>query len=693
MIRTLSIASALAVLLAPAVVAAAPAPAPPLYHGAAYYPELWPESEVDRDIERMKALGINVVRIGEFAWSKMEPDEGKIDLRYFVRVMDKLHAAGIRVVFCTPTATPPVWLTDGRPDRAFVNQEGVVMVHGARQHVSYDHPDVRAASFRIVEAIGQAVGRHPSLIAWQIDNEFKCHVAEDFSDASVAAWGRWLQKRYKTIDALNEAWGTEIWSERYQRFDQVPAPRKTPFIHNASLSTAYLAFSREAIADFMDEQSAILRKHSSAPITHNMHLGFATNLERMNRNLDFASFDAYTPASNYARLVMNGDVFRGAKPGKPFWVMETSVAHNGWLGNHEPIHPPGFLAAEIVAWYGLGSEAVSWWLWRQQRTGCELPHSAVISAWGKPTIGYESVQSVEAARKSLNDALRRTRPAPSEVALTWSDRARMFLQTEPLGGGKTFKVEYPAILSAWHKLLLDAGFARDVRFEDAPLDGLKLLVTPYMPHVSEAFRERVTAWMKTGGVWIAGPVTGARTAEHTVPTDAALGPLEALAGVETVFSFPITGAESTGTAWNLKAPLSGWCHAFKAAAPEVKVVGTLEGELAKGLGFITERSVGKGAIVMLGADPQGDEGQALLAKLVTHYAERAGVTRRYTVSPGTLVAPRVDDAGRESWLVVNLDGKGGKVDLPKAARDGLTGKPVPAGPLALARYEYRLVLY
>ena len=661
-----------------------------LYHGAAYYPELWPESEIDRDIAIMRATGINVVRMGEFAWAKMEPDEGRISLDYFVRVMDKLHAADIGTIFCTPTATPPIWLIDRHPERCYVNADGVTMIHGARQHASYDHPDVQAASWRIVEAIAKAVGRHPGLVGWQIDNEFKCHVAEDFSEASVACWHKWLERRYGTIEKLNDAWGTEIWSQRYQRFDQVPAPRKTPFLHNASLSTAYLLFSRDAIAEFMDAQSAIIRRYSAAPITHNFSLGFSVHFERMCEKLDFASFDNYSPSTNYSAIIMNCDMFRAAKPGRPFWVMETSCAHNGWLKNYETPHPPGYLVAEAVACYGLGAEGFSYWLWRQQRTGCELPHSAVISAWGKPGVGFESVKQVEKARRELLPLLKATRPAPAEAALTWSDRGRAFLQTEPLGENGVYKVDHRVIQSAWHERLLDAGLHRDIRFENAPLDSLKLLVTPAMPHVSDAFRERVKAWVEQGGVWICGPLTGMRTAEHTVPTDAGLGALDALAGVETVFSFPVTGTGAEGEFDGVSAQLSGWCHAFRPSHVDTKVVGALKCEQAPGLAFITERKLGRGAVVMLGSQPQGDAGADLLAKLVAHYAAQAGATR-ISSSKGTLVCPRVTPDGRVLWLAVNMDGHGGQVELPHSGQDALTNSSVSSGPLKLARYEHRVI--
>lgn len=662
-----------------------------LLHGTCYYPELWPESDIARDIAEMKKLGLNMVRLGEFTWSKMEPDEGKVSVDFFVRVLDRLHDAGIGVVYCTPTPTPPVWLTHGRPDRCFVDAEGRVMSHGARQHASYEHPEVRAACLRIVEQLASAVGRHPAIIAWQIDNEFKCHVGEDFNAHAVAHWHRWLEARYGTIGQLNDAWGTEIWSERYQRFDQVPAPVRTPFLHNASLSTAYRMFCRESIAEFMDAQAAIIRRHSDRPITHNTVTFFSVNHERLFANLDFASFDDYPNRDAWPAIVFDNDLCRPAKPGRAHWFMETSVAHNGWFGNHEVTHPPGFLAAEAVASFGLGAQAINYWLWRQQRTGCELPHSAILSTWFKPSVGYTAVAAVEAARRALEPLMVASKPATAEAAVTWSDLGRAMLQTEPLGGRPGYEMDFNQVVARWHGLLLEAGIHRDVRFEGAALDGLKLLITPVMPYVSAEFLAKVEKFVRAGGVWICAPTTGTRGAEHTVPTDAGLGLVDAFAGVETVFSFPITGTGSTGTALGVTAPVAGWCSALRPATSDTKVVGALKSEQAPGLAFLTERKLGKGAVVVLGALPEGKAGARMLAKLVAHYAKLAGITLRFDATPGTLVCPRSTPDGHRLWVVVNMDGKGGRVRLPKGATDALTGKKLPAGPLKLTRYAWRVV--
>lgn len=659
------------------------------YQGAAYYPELWPEKDVDGDIAKMKQEGINLVRMGEFAWAKMEPDEGAISLAFFIRVMDKLHQAGIGVVFCTPTATPPIWLSYGHPERAFVNANGERMSHGARQHMSDDDPAVIAASQKIVEAIAKSIGKHPALVAWQLDNEFKCHVGEDFNESSVKLWHRWLEKRYGTIEKLNDAWGSMIWSEYYQNFDQVPPPLKTPFGQNASLTTAYQEFTWDRIADYMDSQISIIRKYSDRPITTNTSEGFGVSTERMSRNLDFVSFDAYPSNQDWISLVFKSDIFRAIKPGRPFWIMETSSSHNGWLRDTGVPHPSGYLPAEAALSYGLGAHAFNYWLWRQQRTGVEQEHSALLTAWDQPGIGYEEVQKVNDMLKRLTPFLRDSKRAIAPAAITWSDRGRAFIQTDPGGD----RVDYEDVISDWHAQLLHLGIDREIRLEGASLDGLKLLITPAMPFVSPAFLDRVKPWIKAGGIWIAGPLTGLRTEDNTMPTDAGLGPLEDFAGVQTMFSFPLKGTDTLGQAFDVTAPLRGWCMAVRPASPNTQVVGSIKDSLSpNGLAFLTEHKIGLGKIVLLTTQPDGKDGENMLSELINHYATEAGI-ERFKVTPGTMVCLRVASDGKNIWVIVNMDGKGGSVTLPQGGLDLLTGDKLPSGPLEVKPYGYDVVRF
>lgn len=661
-----------------------------LYHGAAWYPELWGEDVLEQDLALMKEAGINVVRIGEFAWSAMEPEEGRIDIGFFVTIVRRLYEEGIGTVMCTPTPTPPIWFSHNHPERMYVDEQGRTMGHGSRQHACTNHPVFRGKAARITEEIAKAMGGQPGLIAWQLDNEFKSHVSECMCTTCLGLWHRWLEERYGTVERLNDAWGAKIWSEDYRSFDQVPQPGRVPFLHNSSLQTMYRQFSMEKIAEFADEQAAIIRKYSDAPITHNSSVAFHLDNERLFRGLDFASYDTYASFENRAAYLLNCDLWRNIKRGKDYWIMETSPSHGGSLMGGGVPHPNGYLRAEAVAAYALGGEAFCYWPWRQQRAGCEQPHGSVLSTWGAPGVGYRNVLEVEAARKELEPLLLSTRPAQAEVALAYSDRAKAFLRTEPHR-----KLNHRGLVTDFYSRLLDMGIHRDLLPEGSELDGYKLLFTPFVPYLSPDYLDRAERFVEEGGAWVVGPLTGGRTGEHTYHTDAALGSrLEKLAGVETVFTYPMEGTGTVGCALGIEVPLSLWSSVFRPV--EARAVGVLAGGPSPGLAFITERPVGErgGKVVLLGSMPAGEAGDQLLRALIERVAADAGVRQRTDAAPGTLVAPRVGGDGRSVWVAVNMDGAGGRVTLPADGLDALSGEAFAAGTaLAVDPFGYRVVRF
>ncbi|WP_175638610.1 beta-galactosidase [Metabacillus schmidteae] len=656
-----------------------------LYHGAAYYPELWNEETIEEDLNLMIEAGINVVRIGEFAWSSMEKEEGNIDLSFFVNIIERLYNHGIETVMCTPTPTPPIWLTHNHPERLHVDAKGNVMSHGSRQHICTNNAYFRKRAAIITGEIAKAVGHLPGVIGWQLDNEFKCHVSECMCETCKTLWHKWLEGRYGTIDTLNKSWGTHIWSQYYHSFDQVPQPISTPFLHNSSLSTMYQLFSYEKIAEFSDEQAAIVRQYSKAPITHNSTTFFHVDNERLYKHLDFASFDTYAERSNFASYLFNCDLWRNFKSGQDYWIMETSPSHSASLESYAAPHPNGYLKAEAVASYALGGEAFCYWLWRQQRTGCEQPHGSVISAWGKPTVGFENVKEVEAARKELESIITSTRPLQAEVAITYSDRARAFMKTEPHKD-----LDYRSLIIPFYERVLSAGYHRDLLPEGANLKGYKLLFTPFVHYVSNDYLQQATKFVEEGGIWIVGPLTGGRTEHHTIHTDAALGKLEQLAGVETLYTYPMDGTETYGEFNGVKAPLSLWSSVFQPTAG--RAVGTIWGGNSDGEAFMTEHRYGKGKIVMLGSLPSGESGDLLLKNLIDHYAKEANVQLKTDVSRGTIVAPRIGN-GETIWVIVNMDGAGGTVSIPDSGIDSVTGQQLEEGQYEIGPFEHKVITF
>jgi beta-galactosidase len=656
-----------------------------LYHGAAYYPELWDESVIEEDIELMKETGINVVRIGEFAWSKMEPREGEIDLSFFKEMISRLHEQGIDTVMCTPTPTPPIWMSHGHPERMYVDDGGRIMGHGSRQHVCTNNSYFRERAAIVTEHIAKALGGQEGLIGWQLDNEFKCHVSECMCESCKEQWHQWLQERFGKIEQLNEAWGTKIWSEEYHSFDQVPQPGPVPFLHNSSLKTAYQTFSAEKIAEFADEQAGIIRRYSDVPITHNSTIMFSVDNERLFQNLDFASFDTYAPSDSYSNYLFNCDLWRNIKKGREFWIMETSTSYSASLESYARPHPNGYLKAEAAAAYALGGEAFCYWLWRQQKAGCEQPHGSVISAWGKPTVGFQSVLEVEKMRRELEPILTSTSPLQAEAAITYSDRAKMFMKTEPHKG-----LQYKELITDFYQQVLNTGIHRDLITESEELSGYKLLLTPFVHYLSSDYIRRAIRFVEAGGIWVAGPMTGGRTEHHTIHTDAALGELEDLAGIEALYTFPIEETGAVGEAFGTSAPLGLWSSVFEAKGAEA--VGRIEGGLTPGKLFLTEHRRGKGKIVMLGSLPMGEAGRRMMKEMISKYAADAGVEVKADVSEGTIIAPREKD-GRQVWVIINMDGQGGIASLPAAGTDVLSGKAVPEGELKLGSYEYRVIQF
>ena len=163
--------------------------------GTCYYPEHWPEEMWEEDLQRMLASGIEVIRIAEFAWSKIEPREGEFTYEFFDRFLEKAEKAGMKVIFCTPSATPPAWLTNKYPEVLNANINGVLYRHGCRRHYNYNSPKYQELVKRIVEKSASHYASHPSIIGWQIDNELNCETSEFYSESDSAAFRVFLKKK------------------------------------------------------------------------------------------------------------------------------------------------------------------------------------------------------------------------------------------------------------------------------------------------------------------------------------------------------------------------------------------------------------------------------------------------------------------------------------------------------------------
>jgi len=626
----------------------------PLYHGVCWYPELWSEDVWREDIAAMRSLGINLVRMGDFLWSTVEPERGKFDFSLFLRAADALHAAGIRFILTTGTAAPPVWFTYQHPERCHADGRGV-MSHGSRLHACINNPDFHQAVAQMLEKYAAALGSHPGLLMWQIDNEIKSQVGDCLCASCREQWHGWLKARYGGIGTLNDAWTADIFSQTYQSFDQVPQPLPTPFLHNPSLLTAYHRFTMETAADYAAMQAEVIRRYSSAPVTTDGSIGFHLDHSAMFRKLDVATFTTYASQENHAVYLMNHDFWRNVNPGKKHWLVETTCLHAGHSDHIAAPLPKGYLAAEAAAGYALDSQSFCYWHMRQHRGGCEIGHSALLSAWSARTAGWHEVEKAAEIKAMLEPLILRTKPVKPQIALFYSDIARAYCETEKLSLGS-----YTGWIRTLHKLVFHAGYPRDVITESADWAGYRLVWSAFLPHMDDGTLEKAERFVRGGGTWICGPMTGHRTAEHGVPTDYALGEIERRFGFSTKFIAPLHGATADVEGCAERAALTMWGFAFDEYG--LTPLGRLRGGCMDGEVFFAEMSVGKGKLVLLGGTPAGEDGEKLLQWIAEKYIGQSGVTRDAVPSAGVDVIARENENGK-ALIAVNMDSTVGTVRL------------------------------
>ncbi|SOE94804.1 beta-galactosidase [Burkholderia sp. D7] len=506
--------------------------------GVCYYPEHWPESMWKDDAARMKALGIDRVRIAEFAWSRIEPAPGEYNWDWLDRAIDVLADAGLKVVMCTPTATPPKWLIDRHPDILPIGADGRPRAFGSRRHYDFSSPSYFEASQKICTAVAERYGKHPAVAFWQTDNEFGCHnTVVSYSPAAAQRFRGWLKQRYGTVDALNTAWGTVFWSMEYRSFDEIDPPVGTVTEAHPSHRLDYRRFASDEIVRFNRMQTDIIRAHSpQRPVAHNfMQLFTEFDHYKVAADLDIATWDSYplgaleeqwfdpsvklqwlrTGHPDFASF--NHDVYRGMSK-LPFWVMEQQPGPVNWA-HWNPAPLPGMVRLWSWEAFAHGAGCVSYFRWRQAPFAQEQMHAGLNTPDNRLDMGGAEASVVA---KEIEQVLEADGDSTvsTKVALVWDYEAKWLFEIHPQGAD----FHYPRFAFEYYSALRSLGLDVDVIPVDAPLDGYKMIVVPPLPVVAAEFAARLAA---SGAQVVLGPRTGSKTVNLTIP--AALPPGEGIA--------------------------------------------------------------------------------------------------------------------------------------------------------------------
>jgi beta-galactosidase len=494
--------------------------------GVCYYPEHWPEDEWADDAARMVDAGLSWVRIGEFAWQRIEPKRAVFNWDWLDRAVETLGNAGLQIIMGTPTATPPRWLVDEMPGMLPVDEQGRVRKFGSRRHYDFSHLGYRDDCRRIVRAMGERYGADKRIAAWQIDNEYDCHdTTLSYSEAAKTGFQDWCAQRYQSTDALNRAWGNVFWSMDYDRFDQIELPNLTVTEPNPAHVMAFRRYSSDQVVAFNKVQADELRKYTSAPLIHN-YMGRITTFDHwaVGADLDIASWDSYPIGFLSDRIegtaqekqvflrqghpdnqAFHHDLYRAVGKGR-MWVMEQQPGPVNWAP-YNPAPLPGM--ARLWAWeaFAHGAETVCYFRWRQAPFAQEQMHAGLLrpDRADAPALAEARQVADEIAK------LPTVGTAHAPVALIFDYESAWAWDTQPQGADfDMFRLAFAA-----YRALRRAGLSVDILPPDvADLSDYKLVLAPGLMTLSDPLRAALAAYK---GIALIGPRTDTKTDELSIP--------------------------------------------------------------------------------------------------------------------------------------------------------------------------------
>ncbi len=494
--------------------------------GVCYYPEHWNPDSWQTDADTMVRAGISWVRIGEFAWSRFEPQENHFDWNWIDTAIDILGGAGLNIVLGTPTAAPPIWVCRKYPDMFACDEKGRVRGFGSRRHYCFSHRGYQQQSCSITEILAQRYGKNPHIKAWQTDNEYGCHnTALSYSVHAQQAFRYWLQQKYTHIDRLNTAWGNVFWSMEYGDFTDIPLPNLTATAPNPTHVLDFKRFSSDQVVRFNKQQVDILRHYTDADIIHN-YMGREMSFDHfaVATDLDIASWDSYplgflelsadmddTEKHPFIKQgdpdfqAFHHDLYRSVGNGR-LWVMEQQPGPVNWAP-YNPVPLDGMV--RLWTWEALahGAEVVSYFRWRQAPFAQEQMHAGLLRADGEKAPAYFEA-------KQVAQELKTTAPlqhSPASVAIVFDYDAGFMWQAQPQG--QSFR--YESIVLDVYRCLRSCGLNVDIVPPDADITAYKVLFIPALGHIPPALQHSLTTYK---GHVVCGPRTGCKTQHLHIKT-------------------------------------------------------------------------------------------------------------------------------------------------------------------------------
>jgi len=660
-----------------------------MYYGADYYPEHWPQERWETDARLMREAHINLVRMGEFAWSLFEPQQEHYDWDWLKRAIDILAAHGISTVLGTPTATPPAWLCQAYPGIMAVERNSQRVTFGERRQYCPTNASYRALSRGIVTAMAEQFAGNPHVVAWQLDNEFGGHHPRCYCPECQCAFQDWLLQRYGTLAALREAWGTHFWSHDYTNWAQIPLPVDSNGVSNPCLELDFYRFASEQWVAYQQLQIEALRRVIPAHqrITHNL-MGF--NFQEIDyfdlaRELDFVSWDNYPifQTGDPAYIALNHTAMRGLKD-MPFWVMEEQSGPSGWqVMSRQP--RPGQIRLWAYQAIAHGADAIVYFRWRTCRFNTEEYWHGILEHHGQPRRRYYEVQQMGQELARVGEKLEGAMP-PKAAAIIMSYDDIRTLRLQPGARG----LAYNDIISSYFRALHQLGIPVDIVPPNADLSLYKLVVAPILHLVTQEWADNLSNYVNQGGTLWVGARSGVKDTSNRVVDSPLPGLLAELCGVE-VEEYDAIGRASTCEVELDKALLGlgelrlaghTWCDILQPRG-DTETLAYYASDYYTGKPALTRTRYGLGTAFYCGF--MTDTGTML--PLVRYLVESTGLEPWSGLPEGVEVARRAKE-GIELTYLLNHTTEPQSVALPGAMFELLTqtntSSSIELGPYGLA---------
>jgi beta-galactosidase len=639
-----------------------------MIYGADYNPEQWPEEIWEDDVRYMREAGVNLVSLGIFSWAKLEPHPGEYDFDWLDRIISLLHENGVMVNLATATASPPPWLAARHPESLPVTQNGVVLHPGARQHYCPSSVAYKERASELVRRIADRYRDNPALAMWHVNNEYGCHVAECYCDASAEHFREWLRARYGDLDTLNEAWGTAFWSQRYGEWGEILPPRSAPTFANPTQQLDFRRFSSDALLELYETEKEILRQATpDIPITTNF-MGFFKSVDywKWAPREDLVSDNSYPdPSDPEAHIVaaMSRDLMRSLGDGAPWVLMEQTTVRVNWRERNVSKRPN-----EMRLWsYGAvarGAEGIMYFQWRQSKAGAEKFHSAMVPHVRKEdSRSWSEVSRLGAELGTLDELLGARGEAETAILLDWESWWALELDSKPSTAVRMLEGIY-----SFYKPLYEANVPVDFAHPGSDLSSYRLVIAPNLYLVTDDTVENIRRFVADGGTLLMSFFSGIVDGRDHIRLGGYPAPFRELLGLRIEDFVPMATGE-TNRFDTLDSESYGcdlWADLIHLEGAEP--LASYTDSFYVGTPALTRNVYGEGAAYYLGTRPEERYARSLLQVV----CEEAGVRPTAEVPPGVdAVRRKTEDA---SYLfMLNHNQEGVEIQLPRPVQDLLTG--------------------